>query len=108
MLNKKDIVNEIAKSLHQSAPDIYESAELIYKLIITDNEEWTSFNAKFYIQGKKTPPTNFAQFQNKVEPLLDNLHALMKNEEGKDWRKVILTIKDRKIDVEFDYSTQSL
>ncbi|EFX91983.1 Uncharacterised protein [Actinobacillus ureae] len=107
MLNKNEILNSISKYLHQSAPTNYDSAELIYKLIITD-EEWSSFSAGFDIQGKKAPPTNFAQLQNKVEPLLDELHILMKNEENKDWRKLTLTIKDRKVNVEFDYSEQSL
>lgn len=101
------LLNEIAKKLHYSAPSAYESAYLVYKIIITD-EEWTSFSAGYVISGKKVPPKNFSKVQEDLESLLSQVHNEMKKE-NKDWRKISLNIdENKKVNVEFDYSEQNI
>lgn len=108
MLKQQEILNTITQKLHLSAPSNYESAELIYKIIIDENK-WTSFSATFIIQGKKVPPENFTKLQNELEPLLDKLHTIMKAESNSDWRKLVLQINEhKKVTVDFNYSEQNI
>lgn len=107
MLNKQEVMNIIAKNLHNAAPTVYEEATLTFKIVLEDGDEFTIFKAGYLINGKKTPPNDFSSLKNHCEELLEQLHIEMKKE-NKDWRKFSLTINQAKeVNVSFDYDEQT-
>lgn len=106
MLKQQNFLTAIAQNLHQSAPQTYDSATLIYQF--DKDDEIYSFSAWFVIDGKNTAPHNFSQLRDHLVPIIQKLRSEMKNE-GNEWYKFTLKIdQDRKVTTLFDYDEQSI
>ncbi len=101
------ILNELSKYLYSSIEVNFDFVKFEYKF--NSEEEWDLISTYYTKSGKKFPPYNFSELTDKLKPLCEKLHDLMKEQTGGNWQKFVLTIdENREVQTEFSYEPQSL
>ena len=101
------ILNELSKYLYSSIEVNFDFVKFEYKF--NSEEEWDLISTYYTKSGKKFPPDNFSELMDKLKPLCEKLHDLMKEQTGGNWQKFVLTIdENREVQTEFSYEPQSL
>ena len=89
------ILNELSKYLYSSIEVNFDFVKFEYKF--NSEEEWDLISTYYTKSGKKFPPYNFSELTDKLKPLCEKLHDLMRIERFKQSlvmsRKVYMMIE---------------
>ncbi|WEV49319.1 hypothetical protein OZX61_02190 [Acinetobacter sp. ESL0695] len=104
MKTQLNMLNELSTILNFCSVADYDSAYLKY--MFNPNEGWKSMTLSSIKNGKAYLPSDYES--TKVIALCKQLHNVMQQHTGGDWRKFILTIdRNREVKTQFIYDIQS-
>lgn len=101
-----EILNEICSLLFHNTPKEFDSLVYVYKF--NPDECWIGARVSTVICGKKEALDWSPDILRKIRGLCKNLHQVMQDHTGGDWRKFVLRIDENKeVTTNFIYEVQS-